>query len=465
MIEVIMKFIVVAGVISAVCVFAYFYLSNGKSSFEPKETELAQIDLQVQEIDIGVKNKIWKVNREINTVAFTIVFKNEGARNFRNTPGLLKLIEKSIFDGAAEYDANKLAEVIIDNNISLNISFGIDNAVVKCYTTSDKFEFALEIVGKILTKAHFKPQKIDLHKQEIIAELRQSKFESDTLAAECLSHVLYQKNHPYYFSIDETIKAVSGYSRFDIEQGYSKLFTANNAEITVVGNVSNDVVKKGFAILLQLLESSKRNNFAAVVQSTNVKLTHAPQHAYLDSPQTTVMFVMPAVASNSKDYFAYKMAELVLGDAASTFGNRLFGYVREVLGLCYGIWTQHKDNDLLTMTTCVARTSTENVEKLINAVQHTVEKFQKNGITSKELKEMKTMLSSHVACESALDTVVYLAGLRNRGVQAFELSKYMDNFYRLTVNDVNKAAKKFEILAIVTAGKARNDKALHDNVV
>ena len=464
MIEVIMKLVAVIVLISAICVFAYFYLASGRSSFEPNDLELSQIDLQVQEIDVGVKNKIWKVERENNTIAFTIVFRNEGARNFRNTPGLLKLIEKSMFDGAAECDASKLAEVIIDNNISLQVCFNMDDAIVKCYTTSDKFELAVEILGKILTKAHFKPQKIELHKQEIIAELKQSKFESDTLAMECLTHVLYSKSHPYYFSIDETIKAVGNYSRFDIEQGYSKLFTVSNAEITVVGSVNNNVVQKQFAMLFQLLDSNKRNNFDNGAPNTRIKLTHAPQHAHLDSPQTTVIFVMPAVTGNSKEYFAYKMAELILGDHSSAFGNRLFGYVREVLGLCYGIWTQHKEDDLLSVTACIARTSTENTEKLISAVQHVVDKFQKSGITAKELSEMKTMLSSHVIDESALNTAIRLAGLRKRGMHAAEIKRYMNNFYSLTVSDVNKAAKKFEIVAIVTAGKSKYEGSTHDNV-
>ena len=453
MIGELMKLIAIITIIVTVCIFAYFYMFGGRDSFDPKNLELSHVDLHVKELDVGLKNKVWKIDRANHTVAFSIVFKNEGSRNFKNTPGILDVIEKAIFDGAGEYDATKIAEILIDNNITIQISFNYDNAIVRCYTTSDKFELAIMLLGKILTKAHFNPQKLELYKNELVTNLKQSKFDSDVLATERLYQVLFTKNHPYYSTIDEEIKAIAKYSRFDIEQSYSKLFAPKDAQITVAGNIPDDVVKKSFAILLQTL-SCKKNNFEDVSQTNKIELTDVDRHVELAVPQTTVMFVMKSVLRNSSDFFAYKMLELIFGDGSSVFGNRLFGNVREIHGLCYSIYTKIVDHDLIIFTVGTAKTDSANVEKLKTEIQNTVTNLVKHGVNNKELEEMKIMLSSHLACESALDIVTMIEGMRKH-CSISELRNYMDKFYSLSVHDINKIIKKVfsEIVVFVDAGQ------------
>ncbi len=452
--------------IAVFCGACFYILRNWhvfdeSSLIEPKSVELSQCNLEISELTVGEWQPIWYARNENPTVAYSIIFRNEGKKNFAQHPGILKIIDNTLLDGAGQYSSSGLKEVLIDNNIRLSIDFTSDDAVVDVYTVARNFDLSIDIVADILTQAHLKVDNLEANKQKVILGLKQSKFSGDAIAAEKLTQVMFKKGHPYYVNLDEAIKKIPTYTKDDVDSCYKQLFNPKNAMINVVGSLDQDVIEKGFSRLLKTLSVSKKNDFKDSTQQVTFDNLGEIYNVNLDTSQSTIIFALPGVSRTSPDSFAYRLANMVLGGHSTAFTNRLFKDVRDTHGLAYGIYTYTIDNDLLANIQGVARTSPKNVDKLISRVKKIVSDFVANGITEEELNYHKLACSALNALESSQKIVSFLNSCRMDGIKAKYVNNYMNNYYNLKLEEVNGVIKKVfkdaQILFVV-AGKTSEQK-------
>jgi zinc protease len=451
---------------------AIFYtLKNGEifkngMSIEPEKIDLSQSKLDIDEVESGSRYPIWKIKTENPTVAYSIIFKNEGSRSFKDYPGILGIIDDTLLDGAGDRDAPSLKQAIIDNNIRISVNFKNDNVVVSIYTVSDNFDLSIDIVSDILTKAHLKPQKLEANKQKALIELKQSKFIGRYLANSVLSQEMFDKKHPYYQNIDENIRKIPKYTKEDFDACYKKLFAAEDAMITVASPLEEEILYKSFSKLLKNLSSVKKNDFKDGGQETTFKNTGKIKHTELDTSQTSIVFMLPGVPKDSPDRFAFRFANMVLGDYDTFFVNRLVNDVRMKHGLTYGIGTAPWDFDLFSGLYGYADTSPENVEKLIERTRAVLKEFVENGITKDELEYHKTAYYSRHTIASAQGMVAFVSNCRMDNIQIKYVNNYLNNYFNLSLEEVNRSIKKYfkpdKMLVVVVGKKVLDDKERKD---
>jgi zinc protease len=436
------------------------FFRNG-ISIEPENIDLSQSKLDIREIESGSQYPIWSVKTENPTVAYNIIFKNEGKRNFKDYPGILEIIDNTLFDGAGNRDSFTLKQDIIDNNIRISVDFGNDVVVVSVCTISSNFDFSIDIVSDILTKAHLNPQKLEINKQKVLVDLKQSKFIGRVLADSILSQEMFDKNHPYYCDIDEYIKKIPTYTKSDFESCYKKLFAAEDAMITVASPLENEVLQKGFSRLLKNLSSTKKNNFKDAKQESTFKNMGKTKHVELDTSQTAIVFALPGVPKDSPDRFAFRFANMVLGDHDTFFVNRLVKDIREKHGLTYGIGTSPRDLDLFAGLYGFADTSPENVQKLIERLKVVLKELVEHGITKDELEYHKIAYSSRHTIASAQSVVSFVSNCRIDNTHLKYVNNYLSNYFNLSLEEVNRVIKKYyhpDKILIVTVGKQTTKK-------
>lgn len=454
----IFKIVGIAG-FSCVCFYAVqkWQLFGDNFSVEPKGVALVQQKLDIKPIESLSKSPLWYVRTENPTVAFTIVFKNEGKRNFKDQPGILELIDNTLMDGAGNYDSSTLKQMFIDNNINISINFTDDNAVVSVYTVSKSFSLAVDLLSDILTKAHFTSDKIEVNKQSMLVGCQQSKFSSMQLALDAMQKEIYPDSHPYNISIDDMINNIPKYTKKDIEASYSQLFTADNAIVTIAGSVSEDLVQKEFAKLLSNLATCKKNDFKDVVQKTEIKNIGKVKHVELDTSQTSICFVLPGILKSDSDRFAVKLANTVFGGREAIFQTKLFKKVREERGLVYSIVTTVVENDMQSVVLGQSSLSAENVKTAVELIKSECKDFAEKGITQEELDYYKTAISSRQTIQSAQDIVGFINRCRMDLIQLKYINNYLSNYYSLTLDEVNKAIKRIFVadkMTFITSGKS-----------
>ncbi|MDR2074986.1 MAG: insulinase family protein [Holosporales bacterium] len=442
---------------------AVFYMLKSigvfKEDVEPEKISLLQSKLSISEIESESKCSIWSIKTENPTIAYSIIFKNEGSKNFKDYPGILHIIDNTLLEGAGDRDASELKQTIIDNNIRISVDFGNDKAVVSVYTISNNFDFSIDIVSDILTKAHLNPQKLEINKQKALMELKQSKFIGRLLADSILSQEMFDKNHPYHRNIDEYIKKIPTYTKKDVDVCYKKLFASEDAIITVASPLNEEILYKGFTRLLKNLSSVKKNNFEDGKQEITFKNMGKSKHVELDTSQTSIVFVLPGVPKDSPDRFAFRFANMILGDHNTFFVNRLVKDIREERGLTYGIGTLSSNLDLFSGLYGYADTSPENVQKLIERTRVVLKELVEKGITKDELEYHKIAYYSRHTIASAQGIVEFVNSCRMDNIQVKYVNNYLRNYLNLSLEEVNRVIKKYyhpDKILFVTVGRTVN---------
>jgi predicted Zn-dependent peptidase len=455
------------GVIIIFCIHLYRNWNTyyGKLPSEPTEVNFSQLQLDVKPIKSLPKEPIWFVKTENPTVAFQIVFVGEGQRNFSDKPQILSLLDKTLFDGAGEYDATKLKQMFVYNNININVDFNSDDAVVSVYTVVDNFELAADLLGDILTKAHLRGEKIEANKKAIIDSLEQSKFSSRGMCRDLLNRTLYKKGHPYRSTIADSIARIPSYTREDVQKCYDKVFTVKNAEIVVAGNLEEPRILKVFNKLFSKL-SVKKNDFKKYEGRTDIEESGKEFRVNVDSPSSVVYFVLPGAKKGSADVYPLRLANMAFGGSEAAFNTLLYKRVRDKLGLVYGIQSSTSETDLQSMITGVAFTSAENTDKVIAEERSCVKDFAEKGISQEDLKYYKTCIYSKDILASAVDIVDFLISARIDGVPLERINDFLYQYYNLTLEDVNRIIKKYFVadkMLFCVGGKSKDKEKRNEN--
>ena len=444
----------------AVFSVAVAYISDSWKSYQTRlsmdhqNTDYSKTNINLTSIKFDSLNDVWFVKNDRPIVAYEIVFRNEGSRNFKNNPGILGLVIDTLFDGAGKFDSQTLKEKLIDSNISINVSYSKDDITISVYTIAENFQKSLDILSDICAFAHLKEDKLEKNKKQKVIALKQSKFSAESVTQDLMTQTIYDKDHPYYVSFDDVINNIPKYTRNDVIMVYNKIFDCRNAIITVSGGVDENSVKTNFEKFFKKL-SAKKNDF----DNKNLKYSWNKKgkiiYKKLNSPQTSLYFVFPNTLEKSKKKHAILLANMIFGGVIAPFNSRLFKNVRDVNGFVYEIGTFHEKNDIQSVFKGYALFSAENVNKVIDSVKKECQDFSEKGITREELSYYKTVVSSSNTLETSLDVVDYVSSCRLDNVDIKELNNYFDNFYNLSLEDVNKAIKEvfdYKKIIFVTVG-------------
>ncbi|MDR1488239.1 MAG: insulinase family protein [Holosporales bacterium] len=426
-----------------VVLLSYFCFQKISGGYEP-DIEFKNLQLNVKEIQLnGGFKPIWFSKTENPAVAIEVVFHNEGARSFKDTPGILKLTVSTVLSGSKKYSEKEIHELFIDNNIDLSLESDSDDLMIHIYTVSKNFELAINLAEEVFSNAIFDNKKLKIQKQKIIENYNQARFYGDYIADQELSKLIYGEDHPYYEgNIDYVIPKIQKYTQNDIRLCYGKLLVPKDATVTIAGNVDETLIKKCFTNMFNNLSRIKKNNFKEVIQTAEIKNPGKIIHKELDTSQSTIIFALPGILRDSNEKFAYVFVNEFLGGSSVAFNNKLFKEIRDKSGLAYAIGTEISNRDMSSVLFGFAKTAPENVGKLIEKTKEVIKKTAEEGLSNEDLKYYKICKYSRQPMETCKDIVSFLSKCRFNNVKLTEINSYPFNYYKLTVEEVNKVMKK-----------------------
>ncbi|MDR3031194.1 MAG: insulinase family protein [Holosporales bacterium] len=428
---------------------------NNKTEIELDDITYSQAKLNVESIKTEFKNPIWLVKTETPVISFRMTFRNEGNRAFKNQMKILAIVCNGLMQGAGNRDSSEFKKVLNDHSMSMSFTNDEDSIVIDITCLRRHFELAIDLLCDVLSKAHMKKEKIEIAKQEYITYLSQMKFSPQFIANEKLENILYKKGHPYYFSSDECSKAVSSYTKDDIDKVYSIIFNPNDAEITIAGNIDNNTLTNSFNKIFKVI-SQKNHKFENVLQKAALYDRKKHEHAELDNAQSAIVFALPGIINASPERFPLRFAVMVFGYG---FNSRLFNSVRNN-GLAYFIYTKTDNLDLQNTVFGAVDTRPENVKKVIEIIKEECKKFYEKGITKEELKLFKSCIFAHNVLDTTKEVLNFVDNRRSDSIKIENINNYLYNFYDLTIEEVNAAIRKVfnpDNLVIVDCGKSVKD--------
>ena len=204
-----------------------------------------------------------------------------------------------------------------------------------------------------------------------------------TIASETFYKELY-KDHPYALPDIGTEQSVKVISRNDLIKFYKKYYVAENALVTIVGDVNKRQAKALAEKVVGKLPKGKKALAVSAVKDIDKAISIHHAHP---STQTHIMVGQPGLHRKDKDYFVLYVGNHILG--GSGFGSRIVEEIREKRGLAYSSYSYFYPTLKRGPFIIGMQTGNKQTEEALNVLKETLNNFIEQGPTEKELIHAK----------------------------------------------------------------------------
>ena len=350
---------------------------------------------------------------------------------------------------------------------SLGMSFhqgtGIDTGHIHLASLSKNTERALALANEQLCYpailATENPEIVKIVEEEFARQKKQSidmmRMIHNVLngieAAETFAKAIYPKGHKHYQkTLEEAIKDIENIKLDDVRRLYQQLFHAQNAQITVVGDINKQDIDSKLVPMLDSWNeaqhgSQRKADYSRIAEVPAPKASLKLITSKDNKPETTVIIGNPmGIQQDDADYLPAMLANQILG---SGFNSRLFAKVREERGLVYSIGSmimpmRNGSGPFTINLGC----DPKNTKHAISETVATVNKFLEEGITEQELDLAKSSAKKGFAMHqfnSRASTCSALSGLQLRDKDENYVNNFDKEIDSITKEQVMAAAQKF----------------------
>ncbi len=383
-----------------------------------------------------------------------------GSSQDDGVPGLATLTNAMLNEGVPGKDVGAIAAGFEGLGAEFGNGAYRDMAVasLRSLSAQEQREPALALFAEVLGKPTFPADSLARIKNQLLAGFEFQKQNPGKLASLELFKRLYGQ-HPYAHSSDGTARSIPAISRQQLQAFHARAYTAENAVIALVGDLSRAEAE---AIANQVS--------AALPQGPALPRIAQPQtprpgasHIEYPSNQTHLMIAQLGIDRRDPDYAALYLGNQIFGGGG--FGTRLMSEVREKRGLTYGVYSGFSAMQARGPFMINLQTRAELSEGTLALVRQLLTDYLREGPTQQELDNAKRELAGSFPLSTASNADI-VGQLASMGFYDLPLS-YLDDFMRdvqnLTTEEVKAAMARHldpEALVVVTAGPTVAQKEL-----
>ena len=383
-----------------------------------------------------------------------------GSSHDDGVQGLAMLTNAMLNEGVPGKDVGAIAAGF--ENLGANFGNGAfrDMAIasLRSLSAAEQREPAMQLFNQVIGQPTFPDDALARIKNQLLAGFEYQKQNPGKLASLALFDRLYG-DHPYAHPSDGNAESIPAITREQLQAFHAKAYTANNAIIALVGDLS-----RSDAVALASEVSAALPKGPALPRIAQPATPEAGlQHIEFPSNQTHLMIAQLGIDRRDPDYAALYLGNQVFGGGG--FGTRLMTEVREKRGLTYGVYSGFSAMQARGPFMINLQTRAELSDGTLQLVKSMLAEFIANGPTADELNNAKRELAGSFPLSTASNAAI-VGQLGSMGFYDLPLS-YLEDFMRdvqaLTIEDVKTAMAKHldtDALVIVTAGPTVAQKEL-----
>ncbi len=348
--------------------------------------------------------------------------------------GVAALTRATLDNGAGKLDETAIAEQLADIGASLGGGADTDRASVSLRTLAakDKRDPALAILSSVVQQPRFDTTVFEREKARTIASLKEALTRPDSIAGKAFWEAMYP-NHPY--GKQATPESVTAIGRDDLAAFHARYYTAANASITLVGDLSRAEAE-------QIAETIA----AGLPKGGNVTLPTPPNPpkgsvTKLAHPasQAHVYLGLPAIERGNPDFFPLLVGNYTLGGGG--FVSRLMKEIRDKRGYAYSVYSYFAPLKQSGPFQIGLQTKRSQAQDAIKVARSILEDFVKNGPTAEELTAAKANLvgSFPLRLDSNKKLLDNAAVIGFYGLPLDYLDQYQTKVQAVTADDIKRA--------------------------
>ncbi len=304
--------------------------------------------------------------------------------------GLAALTRRLMETGAAGIDEERLAAQLADSAAHLSGSTRRDRSGFSLRTLSSQAEreAALAVLRSVLQQPDFPAAALERERARMIAGIEQGDTRPDEIAAKRFNREIFP-DHPYGYS--PTAQTVAAISREDVVAFHRTHFSAREAVVSIVGDVSRAQAEA----IAQRLTAGLPEGGAA----HELPAQRAPQRKTIriDHPATQchVYVGLPGMKRDDPDYFPLLVGNYILGGGG--FVSRLMQEVREKRGYAYSVYSYFVPLKQPGPFQIGLQTKREQVGDAVKVLEATLTEFLRNGPSEREVERARRNIADGFA--------------------------------------------------------------------
>jgi predicted Zn-dependent peptidase len=364
--------------------------------------------------------------------------------------GISGLLTSMMGKGSKNIPKDEFEEEVDFMGASLSVnSEGAYGNALKRY-----FPRVYEIMADAVLNPHFLEEEFKKEVDKTLEGLKASEKDVKTAARRVESLLTYGKDHPYGEYVSE--ESVNGIAMTDLEKLYQKKFHAQNAYITIVGDINFKTAKN----LTQKYFGKWTKGQVVPSSFPNPENVSQTQIAFVEMPnavQSEVSVVSTAnVDRNNSDYYALTIANQILGGGGEA---RLFLNLREDKGYTYGSYSRfsidHKTKSHLRAFTAVRNAVTDSsVVQLL----YEIDRMSKELVTEEELKLVKEKYAGSLirSMEDPENIANFAYDTKTQNLPLNFYNNLLKNMQKVTREDIYRVSKKYfdpSLMRVFVTGK------------
>lgn len=370
--------------------------------------------------------------------------------------GLSALTAALLDTGAGKWNAEDIAQRFESVGANFSAGSSVDNASVSLRTLTEKplLDNAIETMRVMLSAPRFAKADFQREKNRTLAGLKQRE-ESPGEQANLLFYQTIYGSHPYAHPTSGNVDTVEKLTVKDIEKFYKTYYTASNAIVVIVGDLSKAQAEQTAENLVSALPQGQKPAPLPNVPA----LTHAStQHIEFPSTQTHVLVGLQGSYRKDPDYFSLYVGNHILGGGSLV--SKLFDEVREKRGLAYSASSAFVPFLKEGVFVASLQTRNDQTQQALSVLNQTLADFIEKGVSETELTAAKDNIIGGfpMRFDTNKELANYVTMIGFYEMPLDYLDTFQDNIQKVTATDIADAFKRrvnLALLQTVTVGKTK----------
>jgi len=376
---------------------------------------------------------------ELPMVQARLVLDAGSARDPSDLPGLASLTAGMLLAGTGTHDEEELAREFERLGAELSASAGTDQASVELRSLTDPelLDPAIALAAAVVGQPSFDARILERERARLLVALAQEQQSPSSIARRTFYHALYG-DHPYGHPGSGTPESVRAVRRADLVSFHARFYSARNAIVVLVGDVST----------AHAHEIARRLTANLGAAPAPPPLPDAPplggasrKTIAFPSEQAHILIGQPALKRTDPDYLALYVANQILGGGSV---SRLVDAVRERAGLAYSVYSYLQPFRARGPWLIGLQTRASETARALSITMDTLRKFHEDGPTEEELVAAKRYLTGSfpLRIDSNREMAEFLAGMAFYGLPLDYLDTYVERINALTREQVHAAFRR-----------------------
>jgi zinc protease len=263
-------------------------------------------------------------------VSMDLNFDGGGLTDPKGKDGLASMCMAMLTEGTQKLDKIAYSEALADVASNINAYAADDSQGIQLSSLTKHLAPTFALFADTILAPGLRDADFDRMKKRRIEAVRQSRSSPTSIPGRVSGPILYGPNHPLGSVLTE--ESISAITLDDCKKQVSTWMKPKNARLFVVGDMTEDQVKKVFADSPLAAWSGAAPKAPALPAPKTMKgrifFVHVP-----NAPQSQVMLLGMGPKRTAPDYFANAMTSAVFG---GSFTSRLNMNLREDKGYSYG---------------------------------------------------------------------------------------------------------------------------------